>query len=125
MALSAPLIILFLLAIHLKELMKTRTTKSGDDNITGKGDIEGRKNTQTKNNNISDNIDPDEGTKIINDGEERMERKLSNIENVRGWQCACEDGNVLIFLPQSLKKSFSGPGAAMRLGAGGCYHKQL
>jgi hypothetical protein len=24
-----------------------------------------------------------------------------------------------------LMKSFSGPGAAMRLGAGGCYHKQM
>jgi hypothetical protein len=124
MALSAVLFIIVLLAIHLKELLKTRTTESGDDYITGKGDIDVQKNSQTKN-NISDSIDPDECTKIISDNEERIERKLSNNDNVRGWQCACEGGNGLIFLPQSLMKSFSGPGAAMRLGAGGCYHKQM
>ncbi len=40
-----------------------------------------------------------------------------------GWKCACEGGGL--FLPPNLMRSLGGPGAALRLGAGGCYHKQL
>ncbi|KAL3807014.1 hypothetical protein ACHAXA_007798 [Cyclostephanos tholiformis] len=120
---SAVLFIIILLAVHLK-LSKTRTKESGDKGGNAKHDIDGRKKSQTKN-NISDIIDPDYFTKKNSDSEQRIELKLSNNENVGGWQCACEGGNGLIFLPQSLMKSFSGPGAAMRLGAGGCYHKQM
>jgi hypothetical protein len=116
MALSAILLIFFLLAVYL---LKTRTMESGNCTITGKGEIDDYKNSQT-NNKISDSMNPDECTKIMSGSEERLEPKLSN-----KWQCACEGGNGLIFLPQSLMKSFSGPGAAMRLGAGGCYHKQM
>mmetsp|Transcript_8198 Transcript_8198/g.20155 ORF Transcript_8198/g.20155 Transcript_8198/m.20155 type:complete len:128 (-) Transcript_8198:345-728(-) len=47
----------------------------------------------------------------------------NHFDNGRGWRCACEGGGI--FLPQSLMKSIAGPSAAMRLGAGGCYHKQM
>lgn len=40
-----------------------------------------------------------------------------------GWKCACDGGGL--FLPPNLMRSLGGPGAALRLGAGGCYHKQL
>lgn len=40
-----------------------------------------------------------------------------------GWKCACEGGGI--FLPASLMKNLAGPGAALRLGAGSCYHKQM
>mmetsp|Transcript_7168 Transcript_7168/g.15474 ORF Transcript_7168/g.15474 Transcript_7168/m.15474 type:complete len:155 (-) Transcript_7168:916-1380(-) len=40
-----------------------------------------------------------------------------------GWKCACDGGGL--FLPPNLMRSLRGPGAALRLGAGGCYHKQL
>ena len=39
------------------------------------------------------------------------------------WQCACEGGGI--FLPQSLMKSIGGPAAALRMGRGECYHKQM
>lgn len=42
--------------------------------------------------------------------------------NSPGWKCACEGGGI--FLPQSLMKNLGGPGAALRLGTGSCYHKQ-
>jgi hypothetical protein len=110
----------FLLAVHVKEQWaKTLTTESGDDEVASEGG-------NTKHYiDIGDSIGPNQCTKINSDGEQLLIRKSSNNENVGGWKCACEGGNGLIFLPQSLMKSFSGPGAAMRLGAGGCYHKQM
>lgn len=43
--------------------------------------------------------------------------------NNNGWKCACEGGGI--FLPPSLMKNLGGPGAALRLGTGSCYHKQM
>jgi hypothetical protein len=115
----------FLFVVHVKEQWVTQTTESSDDDVAKeKNNIDVRKNSPGKI-NICDSIVPNQCTKINSDSEQLLKRKSSNNENVGGWKCACEGGNGLIFLPQSLMKSFSGPGAAMRLGAGGCYHKQM
>jgi hypothetical protein len=119
----------FVLAIHVKgQWSKTLTMESGDDYVASEGgntkqNIDGRSNSHRKN-DTGDSIGPNQCTKLNSDSEKRVRRKSSIGEDVGGWKCACEGGNG-IFLPQSLMKSFSGPGAAMRLGAGGCYHKQM
>jgi hypothetical protein len=41
---------------------------------------------------------------------------------INTWKCVCEGGGI--FLPPSLMKNLGGPGAALRLGTGKCYHKQ-
>lgn len=52
--------------------------------------------------------------------EEREERRsASNNDSSNGWKCACEGGGI--FFPPSLK----GPAAVVRMGAGGCYHKEM
>ena len=118
-----------LLAIHMKvQWSKTLTMESGDDDFASDGgntikNIDGQSDSHRKN-DIGDSIGPNQCTKINNDNERWVKCKSSINEDVGGWKCACEGGNG-IFLPQSLMKSFSGPGAVMRLGAGGCYHKQM
>lgn len=39
------------------------------------------------------------------------------------WKCACEGGGI--FLPPSLMKNLAGTSAALRMGAGSCYHKEM
>ena len=63
--------------------------------------------SDTKNNNIP--------TKKIKKDDDA---KPFNFNTGGGWQCACEGGGI--FLPPSLQ----GPAAMLRLGTGGCYHKQ-
>jgi hypothetical protein len=54
--------------------------------------------------------------------EKRPDSDATNNNN-SGWKCACEGGGI--FLPPSLMRNLGGPGAALRLGAGSCYHKQI
>ena len=63
----------------------------------------------------------------ITTNENSKQHQASTVENDKngGWKCVCEGGGIGLFLPPSLMKSMGGPGAAMRLGAGGCYHKQM
>ena len=56
---------------------------------------------------------------IKKETEEAKSKSSSNNNYNSGWKCACEGGGI--FLPQSL----AGPVAMMRMGAGGCYHKQM
>lgn len=60
-------------------------------------------------------------TKVVNSNDESNEPKGSKSNNT--WKCACEGGGI--FLPPSLMKNLGGPGAALRLGTGICYHKQM
>lgn len=106
----------FLLVVYMKDLRskKSESVDNGSDDFDNSDD----ENDNTKINNIDNrNYDRTQSTMI-----ERSESKQRVVK--QEWKCACE-GNGMIFLPQSLMKSFSGPGAAMRMGAGGCYHKQM
>ena len=62
--------------------------------------------------------DTDSDTKNNNIPAEKDDVKPFNFNTGGGWQCACEGGGI--FLPPSLQ----GPAAMLRLGTGGCYHKQ-
>jgi hypothetical protein len=106
----------FLLVVYMKDQRskKSESVDNGSDDFDNSDD----ENDNTKINNIDNrNYDRTQSTMI-----ERSESKQHVVK--QEWKCACE-GNGMIFLPQSLMKSFSGPGAAMRMGAGGCYHKQM
>jgi hypothetical protein len=106
----------FLLVVYMKDQRskKSASVDNGSDDFDNSDD----ENDNTKINNIDNrNYDRIQSTMI-----ERSESKQHVVK--QEWKCACE-GNGMIFLPQSLMKSFSGPGAAMRMGAGGCYHKQM
>ena len=63
--------------------------------------------------------DKDTTTKNVLKKETEEAKSKSSSNNNSGWKCACEGGGI--FLPQSL----AGPVAMMRMGAGGCYHKQM
>ena len=60
----------------------------------------------------------DSDTKNNNIPTKKDDAKPFNFNTGGGWQCACEGGGI--FLPPSLQ----GPAAMLRLGTGGCYHKQ-
>ena len=106
----------FLLVVYMKDQRskKSESVDNGSDDFDNSDD----ENDNTKINNIDNrNYDRIQSTMI-----EISESKQHVVK--QECTCACE-GNGMIFLPQSLMKSFSGPGAAMRMGAGGCYHKQM
>ena len=66
-------------------------------------------------------------TKLVNSNTNNDSIRQPNSKTAQprsnGWQCACEGGGI--FLPQSLMKSIGGPAAALRMGRGECYHKQM
>ena len=71
--------------------------------------------------NENDNIQStDNSNRHANDTND--EASETYIKNINNWKCACEGGGI--FLPQSLMRSLGGPTAAIKLGAGSCYHKQ-
>lgn len=76
--------------------------------------------------NVKSNRFKNQSVTISNEGDKQDQPNTNNYENARngGWKCVCEGGGLGLFLPPSMMKSMGGPGAAMRLGAGGCYHKQ-
>ena len=59
----------------------------------------------------------------MNEENERSDKSKSVNTVNTGWKCACEGG--CLFLPPNLMRTLGGPSAALRLGAGGCYHKQM
>lgn len=65
-----------------------------------------------------EDTDSDSDTKNNNIPTKKDDAKPFNFNTGGGWQCACEGGGI--FLPPSLQ----GPAAMLRLGTGGCYHKQ-
>lgn len=96
-------------------------------------DAEARETIEVKNYNAksspedpsanAETINRDEDRRDIRDEDRRDTKKSSNDNSGGGWRCACEGGGI--FLPASMMKSIGGPSAAFRLGAGGCYHKQM
>ena len=97
--------------------LKPESADNGNEVASDGGDA-------TKN-NIDNRNDKIQSTMIESENKQPVTQESPTYKNNGGgWKCACE-GNGMIFLPQSLMKSFSGPGAAMRMGAGGCYHKQM
>ena len=52
-------------------------------------------------------------------------KSANNVNDDGGWKCACEEGGMGLFLPASMRASLGGPAAVLRMGAGGCYHKQM
>ena len=55
--------------------------------------------------------------------EQKPNPKSFNADTGGVWKCACDDNSI--FLPQSMMKSLAGPASMLKLGAGGCYHKQM
>jgi hypothetical protein len=102
----------FLLVVYIRD----QWSKKSESVDIGSDDADNKTNdiANTKINNIDNRNDDRIQSTII----ERSESKQQQ------WKCACE-GNGMLFLPQSLMKSLGGPGAVMRMGAGGCYHKQM
>lgn len=102
----------FLLVIYMKDQWskKSESVDNGSNDDVDNSDDE---NDVTKIKNIDNRNDVRIQSTILESSESKQQ-----------WKCACE-GNGMLFLPQSLMKSFSGPGAAMRMGVGGCYHKQM
>ena len=78
------------------------------------GQIQKQNNESSSRSRNSKSDDPTANTNSAED---------EDIGNNTGWKCACEGGGI--FLPPSLMKNLGGPGAALRLGTGSCYHKQM
>ncbi len=102
-----------ILAIHLKGKLSIRRSSDVDDVVAS----EKMANRNNRGSNSS---------AILNDEREQNDQiKPSGKDTGGGWKCACEGGGIGLFLPQSMMNSIGGPGAALRLGVGGCYHKQM
>jgi len=64
----------------------------------------------------------DPSRKTSDSDTKKLPPKATTNNDNNNWRCACEGG----FLPPGLLKDvFGGAEAAMRLGAGQCYHKQV
>ena len=76
--------------------------------------------------NINSNRFSKQSATISNESEKQDQPNTNDYENTRNgrWKCVCEGGGLGLFLPPSMMKSMGGPGAAIRLGTGGCFHKQ-
>jgi hypothetical protein len=103
----------FLLVVYIKD----QWSKKSESATNGSNDDVDNKTNDIANTKVNIDIRPDVQiqSSIIESSESKQQQQ---------WKCACE-GNGMLFLPQSLMKSLGGPGAVMRMGAGGCYHKQM
>lgn len=69
------------------------------------------------------NANSNSGETLTQNNSKSNKNDNNNSSSSSGWKCACEGGGI--FLPPSLMKNLGGPGAAIRLGTGSCYHKQM
>ena len=108
------------------KLPSSRSSEAVD--VIARGGEEGGVRAATINIYAETNRFPNQTATTINNESDRSRQDQTNIiENdiKGGWKCACETGGIGLFLPPSMLKSMGGAGAALRLGAGGCYHKQM
>ena len=107
-----------------------RYSESAKENDSNGNESAPNKEQETVSSSSSSNTDAISisPTKLVNsntnnDSIRQPKAKTSQPTRSNGWQCACEGGGI--FLPQSLMKSIGGPAAALRMGRGECYHKQM
>jgi hypothetical protein len=107
----------YLLAVYL--VKEHQSAAPGEINPDGTiAEDNGKTNENTNNGNPARPSINAKKDSTQRNREDSVEKRDNN-----RWQCACEGGGI--FLPASMMKSLCGPSAAMRLGAGGCYHKQM
>jgi hypothetical protein len=107
---------IFLLVLTYCTFTKSTTTKSEDVNVDPVSN-----NRITSTDESEAEADLSDVTQTIQ--ETTASQSVSDENNGTNWKCVCEEGGL--FLPPSLMRSLSGPAAVFKMGAGGCYHKQM
>ncbi|KAL3763604.1 hypothetical protein ACHAWU_000148 [Discostella pseudostelligera] len=105
--------------------LSSQSSKAADVNVFAREREEGGRSRAAIVNVESNPFPNQTTTPITNESDRKDQTNNVDTDNKGGWKCACETGGIGLFLPPSMLKSMGGAGAALRLGAGGCYHKQM